>query len=181
MKVKSDDNKIVLTDLPIVQWLFGLVFSGAGLQILLPSLFSASGFSIFGALFGAVFVFAGYQAGLSAVYQKITIDRWLKKVVVKKIGLRHFGKTEYPADDIENFYSETETDSENSNSHTICISLKGGQSLVLGTAFRSKAECEAVIKTARTFLEQIDFSGKFQPSIFNSSAEKVLPKRYRHK
>jgi len=163
MKVKTDDNKIVLKNLPLVQWLAGLVFSIAGLQVVLQSLLTGAGASIFGVLFGLVFVFAGYQAGLSALYQRITIDRWLKRVTVKKIGLWSLEKTEYSAADIEKFYTETETDSENSKSYTICLSLKAGQSVVLGTAFQSKAECESVIKTAQSFLEQVSFPNQYQP------------------
>lgn len=163
MNVKTNDNKIVLKDLPIVQWLFGLVFSMAGLQVVLQSLISAGGPSIFGVLFGSVFVFAGYQAGLSALYQRITVDRWLKKVTIRKIGFWCLEKTEYSAADIEKFYCETETDSENSKSYTICLSLKSGRSLVLGTTFKSKAECQTVIKTAQDYLEQISFPNQYQP------------------
>jgi len=160
MKVKTDENKIVMSDLPLERWLFGLVFSIAGLNVVLPSLFEGNWF---GALFGSVFVVAGYVGGLSAPYQRILIDRWQKNITIRKIGLLVFQKTEYRSDEIEKIYSEAHTDSDNDKSYTICCTLKSGQSMVLGTPFGSKAECETIIKTAETFLKQMSFPERYQP------------------
>lgn len=171
MKVKIDDNRIILTDSPYLRWLFGLLFALAGLQVLIPSLLMLSWSGVFTALFGLVFVLAGYQAGLSALYQKITIDRWLKKITVRKIGLTHFSKAEYSTDEIEKFHSLTETDSENSTSHGIWLSFKNGQSLILGTTFSSKAECETIINAAQEFFKQIEFPDGYQPKYLDSSVK----------
>lgn len=160
MKIKTDEHKIVLTDLPLTAWLFGLVFAIVGLQLLIPSLLSGN---ILGILIGVLFAFGGSQTGLLKPYERITIDRWLKTITVRKIGLLNFGKTEYAAGDIEKIYSETETDSEDAKSYTICLSLTGGQSLVIGGPFQSKAECETVIKTAETFFRQQTFPDRYQP------------------
>lgn len=169
MKVKTDDNKIILTDLPIVEWLSGLVFLLGGLSVVIPGLLSLSWSGAFAALFGSIFVFTGYQIGVCTLYRKITIDRQLKTITVKKIGLRHSSEDEYTASEIKKIYSETDSDSEDTKYYAICLALNDGETVVLGTTFRSKAECEAVISTTREYFKQVKFSEFYQPKYLDSS------------
>jgi hypothetical protein len=163
MKIKTDDDKIVITNIPIMQWMIGLLCTAIGLQVMLSGLLAVAGFNL-NILMGLILIYMGYKSGLSATYQKILIDRMLKSVTVKRIGLRLKINETYSADEIEKIYSESQTDSEDITTYTICMTLKNGQSLVLSSPFPSKAECETIIKTAQAFLQQTVFPDKYHPN-----------------
>jgi hypothetical protein len=125
-----------------------------GLTMLFSSLFPDPNINLFGLLFALTFSLIGYKIFFSAKYQKILIDRWLKTVTVLKYGLFNWEKCIYPASDINKFYCGTEADSDDNQYYTICMTLKAGQSLILGGTFDSKAECETIIKTTKTYLKE---------------------------
>ncbi|MEP6902979.1 MAG: hypothetical protein ABJA66_14600 [Actinomycetota bacterium] len=164
MNIKTDEDKIVIRDIPIIQWLIGLFFTVVGIKVLLSGLLAAAGFNFTYILIGLFAAYMGYTRGLSGVYLKVSIDRLLRSVTVKRIGLRQKIDEMYSADEIEKIYSESETSSEDITTYTICMTLKNGQSMVLGGQLSSKAECETIIKTAQAFLEQTVFPDKYHPN-----------------
>jgi len=180
IKAKVEPDKITLTDFPFVSWAMGLGFGLTGCAIIVSCLIEPPGFStLLLILFGSVFAYSGYQLLSSAVYQKIVIDRFLKTVSVKKIGIHHFSTTEYTASDIENFYSEEDHTHKHSILNTICMKLKDGTSMILGTGFNHKAECQTIINTAHEFLEQKDFSDHQPQSVVGPSYQKSRKKLFK--
>lgn len=164
MKIKTDEDKIVITEIPVAQWLIGSVFALIGLKLIFAGLLAAAGFNLTYLLMGLFISYTCYKHMLSGAYQKVSINRLLKTLTIKKIGLRRKIDETYSADEIEKIYSEAQTDSEDITTYTICLTLKNGQAMVLSSPFSSKAECETVIKTAQNFLEQTVFADKYHPN-----------------
>jgi hypothetical protein len=162
MQVKTDDDRIVLTSVPFIQWLVGLIFFGIGLQLLIGLLLIGQSFNPVALVGGAIFGLVGLKL-ISAPYQKITIHRLLKTLTVKKIGLLNFGQVEYEADEIKKFYIESEIDSDKDEFHTIWLTLKSGQSLKLGTHFRSRSECETALDTIKRIYKPVRFPDQYEP------------------
>jgi hypothetical protein len=164
MKIKTDEDKIEITEIPVGNWVIGLVFTAIGLKLLFAGLLAAAGFNLTYILMGLFISYTCFKYQLSSNYQKVSINRLLKTLTIKRIGLRRKIDETYSADEIEKLYSEEQKDSEDNTTYTICMTLKNGQSMVLSSPFSSKAECETVIKTAQNFLQQTVFADKYHPN-----------------
>ena len=136
MKLTETENEIVINEAPGCMWIFGLFFALIGGTFVYGSLGGFTNYRevpgwqlVLGFFMGSVGVVTGLWIIFHAPVTKVTVDRFRRIVIHKKVGL--FGKkeTEYGFDEVKEFSLIEETDSDGDPIWSLGLDVANGETI----------------------------------------------------